>query len=84
MPFAELTASALYARFAGLENRLLSGGVISATDWRSTGDELEGSYERSLTATDQTLTGRAAPSATASSSGPESPAPSGSSRSSCR
>ena len=64
VPFAELTASALYARFAGLENRLLSGGVISATDWRSTGDELEGSYERSLTATDQTLTGRAAPSAT--------------------
>ncbi|MEV6861759.1 nitrate- and nitrite sensing domain-containing protein [Streptosporangium subroseum] len=64
VPFAELTASALYARFAGLENRLLSGGVISATDWRSTGDELEASYERSLTATDQTLTGRAAPSAT--------------------
>ncbi|AWS47987.1 nitrate- and nitrite sensing domain-containing protein [Streptosporangium sp. 'caverna'] len=63
-PFAELTASALYARFAGLENRLLSGGVISATDWRSTGDELEASYERSLTATDQTLTGRAAPAVT--------------------
>ncbi|MFC7646094.1 nitrate- and nitrite sensing domain-containing protein [Streptosporangium lutulentum] len=35
VPFAELTASALYARFAGLENRLLSGGVVSATDWRS-------------------------------------------------
>jgi signal transduction histidine kinase len=63
-PFADMTASALYARFAGLENRLLSGGVVSATDWRSTGDELEASYERSLTATDQVLTGRAAPSVT--------------------
>ncbi|SNT40951.1 Signal transduction histidine kinase [Streptosporangium subroseum] len=64
VPFAELTASALYARFAGLENRLLSGGVVSATDWRSTGDELEASYERSLTSTDQALTGRAAPTVT--------------------
>ena len=83
-PFAEMTASALYARFTDLENRLLSGGVISAADWRSTGDELEASYERSLTAADRRSPAGRPPRPPASSSGPASPARSGSSRSSRR
>jgi hypothetical protein len=63
-PFTEMTASSLYARFTTMEDRLLTGGVISAADWRSVGDDLEASYERSLTAADLALTARAAPTAT--------------------
>ncbi|MEU7988197.1 nitrate- and nitrite sensing domain-containing protein [Streptosporangium canum] len=62
-PFTELAASRLYARFADLEERLLSGATVSPTDWRAATDDLEAAYQRSVTATGVALYDRATPSA---------------------
>ncbi|MDP9863758.1 MULTISPECIES: sensor histidine kinase [Streptosporangium] len=62
-PFAELTVSRLYARFADLEERLLAGAAVSPTEWRAASDELEAGYQRSVTTTATVLSERAMPSA---------------------
>ncbi|MBB2908885.1 signal transduction histidine kinase [Streptosporangium becharense] len=64
-PFAELTGSPLYDRFTGLESRLLGGSAVSLAEWRTAGDDLDASYQRSLTGAGLALTERAAPLATA-------------------
>ncbi|MFJ2028246.1 nitrate- and nitrite sensing domain-containing protein [Streptosporangium sp. NPDC087985] len=62
-PFDELTDSRLYARFTGLEERLLAGVAVSPTEWRATSDELEAAYQRSVTAAGIALYDRATPAA---------------------
>ncbi|WP_433249185.1 sensor histidine kinase [Streptosporangium sp. CA-135522] len=64
-PFAELAASPLTARFTGLEGRLLDGARVPATDWRAVSDDLETSYQRSLTTAGLSLVDQATPSALA-------------------
>lgn len=60
-PFTELIASPTYARFVALEHRLLTGGDVSATEWRAAGDALDAVYQRSLAEVSLLLVKRAEP-----------------------
>ncbi|MEV8630829.1 nitrate- and nitrite sensing domain-containing protein [Streptosporangium sp. NPDC051023] len=62
-PFAGMMTSTIYTRYTGLEETLQEGEPVSASEWRSAGDDLEAVYERALTAVGLSLADRAAPSA---------------------
>ncbi|MET9067940.1 sensor histidine kinase [Streptosporangium sandarakinum] len=63
-PFAGLAPSSQQVRaLTEMEDRLLSGGVVTEADWRTTTDRLEAVYWKGLSAAALKVTDRAAPSA---------------------
>ncbi|GAA3142441.1 nitrate- and nitrite sensing domain-containing protein [Planomonospora alba] len=63
-PVDQVTASRLHERFTDMEERLLSGGTVSAVDWRSVTEQLDAAFQVALNKSSAALGDRSIPMAT--------------------